>query len=69
MKRIALAATAVLATFALSGCGGFQQGISSQTAFSQTLDDGRVVQCVQVTGAQGSVAVTCDFENSEEVTP
>lgn len=69
MKKIALVGTALLTTLALSGCGQVMQDLSARDAFDIELNDGRVTQCVQVSSHSGSVAVTCDFDNTGEVTP
>lgn len=69
MKKMMLGAAVALSMLGLAGCGDAMQGASAQGAFEQTLKDGRVVQCVQVTGHSGDVSVDCDFENSEEPTP
>lgn len=51
----------VAALLLLSGCGAVQEMASSKSSFEITLKDGRTVQCVQVSGNEGSVAVACDF--------
>lgn len=54
----------IVALFLLTGCGSVQESFSNQKSFEVGLTDGRTVQCVQVTGSNGSVAVHCDFDNA-----
>ena len=61
MRIVIIAAAAALL---LSGCASVQESASSKSAFETKLLDGRVVQCVQVTSHDGSVAVSCDFDNA-----
>lgn len=62
MRKIIIAAAA--SAMLLTGCGEAMQSLSANDAFSITLSDGRTVECVQVTGHSGSVAVTCDFDSA-----
>ena len=69
MKRVTMAVTAILATFALSGCGGVYEDFAKQSAFEITLTDGTVAHCVQLTGGNsGDVSVHCKYTD-EEATP
>lgn len=54
----------IAALLLLSGCGAMQESFSNQSTFEITLKDGRTVQCVQVSGHEGSVAVVCDFDTT-----